>query len=330
MPRFQRSIWSALLSLCLGVFGAPVWAQAGPSGSPAVENKQTAGKPSEAKPGETTAASVEAGPAESRRVDVKTAHKTACAAAYESAQEARLGNHLLEAKKHLTICAQSQCPAFIRADCAQWFEQVDDEIPAVVVSALDANGDEATEVKVYVDGKLAAEHLDGTPLELDPGEHTFRFEHENDPPLQQTTLILAGEKTRKIEASWYSGKPNQGGAQVQASPGPLRPYAYVLGGIAGAGLISFGVFGIVGRQQEKQVKEKCNADLVNCPLNEIDAAERKQRIADISLAVAAVTGIAGATLFILSEPKEGAAGPQVKVDLGMSPAGAMARVRGSF
>jgi hypothetical protein len=265
-----------------------------------------------------------------RRVDVRAAHKAACAVAYEKAQEARVDNRLREAKKHLAICAQSQCPAFIRADCAEWFEEVDQAVPSVVFSAVDATGAETGDVRVTIDGALYSERLDGAPLELDPGEHTCRFEHGDDPPIEQKTLIRAGERNRSIQISWFAGKPNDWGPQTEAAPGPLRPYAYVAGGVAAAALVSFGVFGIIGRQQEKSVKEKCEANLATCPLDEIDSAESKLLIADISLGVAAVSLLTGAVLFGLSEPKEQATAGRLSVGVGFAPNGGMARVSGSF
>lgn len=265
-----------------------------------------------------------------RRVDVRAAHKAACAVAYEKAQEARVDNRLREAKKHLAICAQSQCPAFIRADCASWFEEIDQAVPSVVFSAIDATGTDTSEVRVTIDGALYSERLDGAPLELDPGEHTFRFEHAQEQPIEQKTLIRAGERNRAIQISWFAGKPNDWGPQTEPEPGPLRPYAYVAGGVAAAALVSFGVFGIVGRQQEKSVKEKCEANLATCPLDEIDSAESKLLIADISLGVAAVSMLTGAVLFGLSEPREEARVGRLRVGVGFSPKGGMARVQGSF
>lgn len=278
----------------------------------------------------TAAAAPQAAEATDRRVDVRAAHKAACAVAYEKAQEARVDNRLLEAKKHLAICAQSQCPAFIRADCASWFEEVDQAVPSVVFSAIDATGTDTSDVKVTIDGAVYSARLDGAPLELDPGEHTFRFEHGDDPPIEQKTLIRAGERNRAIQISWFAGKPNDWGPQTEPAPGPLRPYAYVAGGVAAAALVSFGVFGIVGRQQEKSVKEKCEANLAMCPLDEIDSAESKLLIADISLGVAAVSMLTGAVLFGLSEPKEEARVGSLRVGVGFSPQGGMAHLQGRF
>jgi hypothetical protein len=276
------------------------------------------------------AASEEPGSAD-KRVNVQAAHKAACAVAYEKAQEAKVDSRLREAKKHLAICAQSQCPAFIRADCAEWFEEVTQAVPSVVFSAVDSTGADTSDVKVTVDGALYSDRLDGAPLELDPGEHTFRFEHAQDPPIEQKTLIRAGERNRPIQISWFAGKPSSWGPQTEQEPGPLRPYAYVAGGVAAAALVSFGVFGIVGRQQEKSVKEKCERDLATCPIDEIDAAEDKLLIADISLGVAAVSLLTGAVLFGLSEPKEEeAVAGHLSIGVGFAPSGGMAHLHGRF
>jgi hypothetical protein len=308
MLRYSLGLLRALLVLCVVVLAVPARAQSNSRASGAAEAPEGADK----------------------RVDVRAAHKAACAVAYEKAQEAKVDNRLREAKKHLAICAQSQCPAFIRADCAEWFEEVTQAVPSVVFSAVDSRGTDTSLVRVVIDGALYSERLDGNPLELDPGEHTFRFEHAGDPPIEQKTLIRAGERNRSIQISWFAGKPNDWGPQTEAAPGPLRPYAYVAGGVAAVALVSFGIFGIVGRQQEKSVKEKCEANLATCPLDEIDAAEDKLLIADISLGVAAVSLLTGAVLFGLSEPKQEASVGRLNVGVGFSPKGGMARVQGSF
>jgi hypothetical protein len=312
MLRYFLGLLRAALALCIVTVAFPAVAQ------------------STARSGTETPASRGEAEGAERRVDVQAAHKAACAVAYEKAQEARVDNRLREAKKHLAICAQSQCPAFIRADCAEWFEEVDQSVPSVVFSAVDATGAETGDVRVLIDGALYSERLDGAPLELDPGEHTFRFEHGDEPPIEQKALIRAGERNRSIQISWFAGKPNDWGPQTEAEPGPLRPYAYVAGGVAAAALVSFGVFGIMGRQQEKSVKEKCEVNLAACPLDEIDAAESKLLIADISLGVAAVSLLTGAVLFGLSEPKEQATAGRFSVGVGFAPNGGMARVQGSF
>lgn len=308
MLGYFLSLLRAALVLCIVSLAVPAAAQSNSRASATAEASDTADK----------------------RVDVRAAHKAACAVAYEKAQEAKVDNRLREAKKHLAICAQSQCPAFIRADCAEWFEEVTQSVPSVVFSAVDSAGADTSEVRVVIDGAVYSERLDGNPLELDPGEHTFRFEHADDPPIEQKTLIRAGERNRSIQISWFAGKPNDWGPQTEPEPGPLRPYAYVAGGVAAVALVSFGIFGIVGRQQEKSVKEKCEANLATCPLDEIDSAEDKLLIADISLGVAAVSLLTGAVLFGLSEPKENSNESRLSVGVGFSPKGGMAHLHGSF
>lgn len=270
--------------------------------------------------------------AQSKRLDVEAAHKAACVEAYESAQEAKVESRLKDARRELRVCAQTQCPEFIRADCAQWFGDVQEAMPSVVISAVDPRGSDTTEVRVSIDGKLVAQRLDGAALELDPGEHQFRFEHADEDAIELNILIRAGEKNRPIQASWREGD-SQVWDQGRGQPGPLRPYAYVMGGIAGAGLVSFGVFGILGHQQEKSVEKKCEADLVNCPVGEIDDAEQKLLIADVSLGIAAASLLAGVTLFVLSEPDDETGAPSdtgVRVDLGLAGSGVGAQLKGSF
>src|SRR5690349_21260086 len=98
------------------------------------------------------------------------AAKRECLARHEEAQIARRDRRMIDARAALRLCSAAACPGAIRADCLEWLDQVARTLPSVVVSAR-ARGQDLSAVKVFVDGKLAAERLSGAALELDPGEH---------------------------------------------------------------------------------------------------------------------------------------------------------------
>lgn len=271
--------------------------------------------------------------------------KTQCAAAYERAQEDRAASHLKSARDDLVICAQQTCPSFVQTDCVQWLAEVEAEMPSVVVAAKASDGSDTVDVKVTVDGEVFAEQLDGKTKDIDPGMHVFRFEHADAEPIERQILIRQGEKNRIVEVSFAPTEPPAREEPTPApspktpevveepppaSPGPLRPYAFVAGGVGALGLLSFGVFGLLGRSEQSHLEDTCNP---NCTDDQIAPVRTKYLIADISLAVG-VAGLAtGVVLYVLSEPQSKspeADTSAIRVDAQARRGGAFATVSGVF
>src|SRR3569832_1430648 len=88
--------------------------------------------------------------------------KASCAEAYESAQESRVSGALQQTRSRLAYCAQTECPSFVQKDCARWLEEVDKELPSVVVSVVgldsDASGAASSQpLSLKLDGAAVAE-----------------------------------------------------------------------------------------------------------------------------------------------------------------------------
>ena len=105
---------------------------------------------------------------------------------------------LLEARTLLRVCSGATCPAAIRADCVEWLDQLARSLPTVVVTAR-AKGVDLADVRVFIDGKLIAERLSGAALEVDPGQHQFRFEAPPWPTVERNVLVSEGVKDRSID-----------------------------------------------------------------------------------------------------------------------------------
>jgi hypothetical protein len=261
-----------------------------------------------------------AAPAVARAQD---AHKAECAAAYESSQELRANGKLTKAAAALALCAEESCPAFVRSDCVQWLEEVQKDLPSVIISAKDPHGEDVTAVRVLVDGELLVKELDGKAVPLDPGSHKLRFELEGVAPIEQQIVVKAGQKDRALEVSFaakgadvpednpYAGtEKEKAPADVPADeaesgkPGPLRPYAYVAGGVGVAGIVGFAVLGAMGKSAESDLEaSNCKP---NCAQSDVDAIKTKYVLADISLGVGIVGLGTGVALFFMSQPKHDA------------------------
>ncbi|HMJ12673.1 MAG TPA: hypothetical protein VK524_14725 [Polyangiaceae bacterium] len=236
--------------------------------------------------------------------------KAECARAYEQAQERRVASHLLEAREALRVCAQPSCPGFVQKDCGDWLGQVERELPSVIVTAKSADGSDTAAVKLFIDGKPRGSELDGRAIELDPGLYTFRLEHEGAEPVERRILVRQSQRNRVIEVR-FGGDPSPRPTgpspaapmadRSSGKPGPLRPYAYVAGGVGAAGVVAWSVFGLLGKKQENDLKDECAG---HCSESDVDSVKRKYLLADISLGVGVVGLGTGVLLFVLSRPKE--------------------------
>src|SRR5262249_35736087 len=122
-----------------------------------------------------------------------------CASAADQAQQLRDDGKYRRAREQLLVCARDVCPGPIKRDCLDWLKDLDNLAPTVVFAAKDGNKD-LTDVKVSIDGAAVTDHLDGRPVPVDLGEHTFRFEHAGQTQ-EQKVVIGAGQKGRNITVS---------------------------------------------------------------------------------------------------------------------------------
>ncbi len=209
-----------------------------------------------------------------------------CLAAYEQGQRLRLKHALLEARAELLLCARAPCPESFRPECLQWFDQVQELVPSVIIQV---EGDvAATDVRVSIDGVLVASRLDGTPLEVDPGEHLFRFEPAGRAPSERRVLINVGQKARLITtvagpaAERSPAPPSDRAASSSRSPS-LVPWLFA--GVGGLALGSFAYFGATGLSQRDELG-RCTP---YCEQADIDNTRRRFLVADASLAVSVLS-----------------------------------------
>jgi hypothetical protein len=272
--------------------------------------------------------------------------KAQCAAAYEKSQELRAAGSLKAAHDALVVCAQDFCPAFVQTDCAQWLTEVQRELPTIVVVAKDKAGEDTSAVTVSMDGAELMKTLDGKAVIIDPGPHTFHFELEGADPIEQQVVIRQGQKDRVIAVSFApagADAPSESpyaNAKAQApadsgkasnGPGPLRPYAYIAGGVGLASIIGFAVVGAIGKADENALRDSgCSP---NCSKDETDAIKTKYIVADVLLGVG-IAGIGtGVALFFLSQPKNDApkdTARGLKFDVKAAPGAAFATIDGRF
>jgi hypothetical protein len=215
------------------------------------------------------------------------ADREACIAAHEEAQLMRLRGRYTAARESLLRCAQTRCPALISNDCITWLAEVDASLPSVVFAVSDGAGRDLVDVRVYANGQLLAEHLDGRAQPLDPGVYTMRFEAPDQAPTEQVVTILEAQKQRLIRVQLAPSASSETAAAPPASSGaapapeqrrvmiPLS--TYLLGGGALATLGTGIGLGVAGKQEY----DRCEKSK-DCTESEKDHGKWLYRGADIA------------------------------------------------
>jgi hypothetical protein len=147
--------------------------------------------------------------------------------AHEHGQEARLANKWTQARKLFLECAQPICPAPLVKDCTQWSGELAQQIPSIVVAAKRPDGRDAEDVALFVDAAPIGPRLPSTPILLDPGPHTLRFEHAGWSPVEERVVLRDGEQERGIRVQFTA--PGRTTVPAERSP-PVA--AYVATGFA--------------------------------------------------------------------------------------------------
>jgi len=259
-------------------------------------------------------------------VPAEEVSKTECLARHEYAQVARRQRRLLDARTELLLCSRASCPGPIRADCIDWLAEVGRSLPSVVVTAR-ARGADVVDVKVTVDGKLMSEKLSGAALDLDPGEHRFRFESPPWPVVERTILVSEGIKDRPIDVELAPPDPVASPASPPRPPFRLQQFDYVLGAVAVAGLGAFGYFAGSGLYERKDLLEHCAPF---CKPHEVEGVRTRLIAADVSLGVVLAALVVDVYLHATRPVEAEARGAHAKVTAGAVASGALVGVRGAF
>ncbi len=233
------------------------------------------------------------------------ADKAACAAAAEAGQRLFKEHKLTAAREKLLFCSNTECPDIISKDCTQWLGEVERTVASVVVRMRDEQGQPINDVKVSVDGAVLTEHAADAPVELDPGNHVFRFEHAGFDPVEQNVAVAEGKRGQEIAGVMHPPKPaggggggagEGGGAETKSSGGGFLVSSIVFAGVGVVGMGLFTGFALAGIAQQNDLKKSCAP---NCTPTDLAPLNTKFTIANASL-VAGLVGIGvGAALFIV-------------------------------
>ncbi|MGD0527248.1 MAG: hypothetical protein ABSE49_19055 [Polyangiaceae bacterium] len=233
------------------------------------------------------------------------ADDAACIAASEGSLALRQQGKLHESLKQLAACAQASCPDEVRTECARRIDDIKNAMPTLILSAKDGSGNDLYDVKVTMDGAPLTTTLDGRPLSIDPGEHTFVFEQTGQAPVEKQLVLREGDHDRREGV--VIGKPPPPVVPLPPPPPPpsfwntQRLLSVVAGGlgVVGVGLgASWGLFAIASQNDEKR---DC-ASVASCKnlkqANEdYTTAQRNATAANVSFTAGAALLAAGAVLW---------------------------------
>jgi hypothetical protein len=255
--------------------------------------------------------------------------KPECVARHEDAQVVRRAGRLLAARSALLVCSRVSCPPAVRADCVDWLEEVNRSVPSVVVTARE-HGVDVADVRVLIDGEVAAPRLNGGALEADPGAHKFRFESPRWPAIERDVLLGEGMRNRPIEVEFAPAIAVAAGAPGVPPPRPFTRSDYVFGAVAVGAFVASLSLGAVALVDRRQLEGSCGP---SCTDAEVSPVRTKLVIADVALGVAAASLAVGFYRY-LARPSPssvaGSAAERLALSVTASSTGGVVGVGGAF
>ncbi len=254
-----------------------------------------------------------------------------CLAANNSSIDLRSDHKLRAARAQLLVCASAGCPGDVRKECIRGVGEIDMVIPTVVFEATDGAGKDLSMVAVTMDGEPLADHLDGTAIPVDPGEHTFSFETAGQSAVQKRLIIRESEKDRR-EAIRFGEPPaalpiaSSGPAPVDHRLGTQKIVALATGGLAVIGLGLGSAFGLMAASRKSDAQAVCPGDCIDADgVAKWDDAKTAARLSDVFFIAGGVLLAGTAVLWFTAKPPTSGE-PVAQIGLGLGGV----RLRGGF
>ncbi len=242
-----------------------------------------------------------------------------CIASNEDGQDLRRAGRLRAATERFEACAVSACPGPLREDCAARLEQVRRAMPSIIFSANDPAGHPIMNVRVTMDGAPLTERLDGAPMIVEPGEHTFELVARGFSPFSKRLVIREGAKERReaavlepvrssspSESERVGPRATSGESGTNASDGSLQRMLGIAVGGLGVASVAVGVgFGLAANANHDEATKACPQPAL-CSSREIvdqgNSARDQAVIANVAFVASGVL-VASGVVFYLSAPR---------------------------
>ncbi|HSC88769.1 MAG TPA: hypothetical protein VLC09_15915 [Polyangiaceae bacterium] len=257
-----------------------------------------------------------------------------CIDHHAQAQENRSERRWQAARGHLLACAASSCPGVIAGDCTRWLDELDQQMPSVVL-VVRRGGRDVGDASLTLDGNAVQA---GAELEVDPGEHVIIVRTAAEPAVEQRVRVSPGEKSRLVHVELPSPDAPNAPTTTEAAVPMHRPvpwYTWALGGgalaLAGAGT-TFGILAMNERSQLALPPEEGGCAPV-CTAEQTSNLSTLATVSDIAFGTAIAAGIgAGITYLLRPEvPLESAPEKETaQVRWSVGPTGAFIGYGGKF
>jgi hypothetical protein len=259
-------------------------------------------------------------------------NKDQCIDANTRAQDLRRAEKLIEAREALRLCAAVSCPKVVREDCTNRLDDLDAILPSITFEAKDGAGRDLSAVTVTIDDKPFVDRLDGSAVELDPGEHTFNFEAAGLPPTALKLVIHEADRGRREsvtigppparpEARQEEQRALRPPPTAQAKPrlGTQRIVALTAGGVGVGGVVLGSIFGAIAMSKKSDAQKACpNACADQNGVNAWSSAKSAGNVSTVAFIVGGVGLAGGAVLWFTAKPEkvEGTDAKGVRVGIG--------------
>jgi hypothetical protein len=257
-----------------------------------------------------------------------------CTLASDQSIKLRTDKKLRAARDQAQVCAAATCSAKVRKACQKRASDLATAIPTIVFLVKDSAGHGVSDVKVSLDGDSLADHIDGTGLSVDPGQHTFTFETAAIPPYDQSFLIIEGQKDRHETITLPAPAPAPPPPPRVAAPvagkddeattrgSPMKPVAFALGGVGLATLIVGGVTAALAHSKWHDSESECGTP-TQCPnhsqsVTDHNTALSLAAVSTVTLIAGGAALAAGVTLFFVA-PKASDEKPEQGLSLRVDP-----------
>jgi hypothetical protein len=242
----------------------------------------------------------------------------ACVQANEQASTLRSAGKLRDARAQLRLCSAQGCPAAVRKDCIASAMQADADVPTIAFAVQDADSNDLSAVTISIDGQPLVDKLDGKAIDVDPGEHVFKFESRGQPTVDKRLVIVEGEKNRHERIMMGEPKPPPSVAPVAPAQAPVvhksppnkrRAVGVVLAGTGVGFLAVGGVSGLLATIDWNAAKNACGPTFpVACRDQSTASSDRSATVvaaavADVALGVGAVALVTGGVLVLWPAPE---------------------------
>jgi hypothetical protein len=229
--------------------------------------------------------------------------KKECAQAHGDAQKSMRDGLLRKAREELKTCARDECIPLVRKDCVAWLDEVNANLPSIVIEAKGPDGKETFDVRLTINNEPTASKLDVKAIDLDPGTWSMRFEREGSPPIDKEIVLRQAQKNKLVEVSFAAppvateprGVPTRG--ETAEAPRRRSLLPWVLGGL-GVALAGGGVFFWASSESTRSDLQSSCAP--RCDPKQADDIKTQRLVGDI-LAVTGVLAVGAAAVWLLTD-----------------------------